>query len=453
MAKAKKITQLSDLTPDQANANKGTERGRYMVEASLTETGAGRSIVADKDGRIIAGNKTLEAWAGMGGAVKVVETDGHELVVVQRTDLDLSDPKGKARKLAYYDNRAGQVGLEWDAEQLLADVNAGVDLAAMFKTDEIAELLAGVKGGAEADAEPQIDQAEELNKKWQVKPGDLWRIGAHRLLCGDSTKAADVARVMGGEKAELLFTSPPYADMREYKGGDVSVSNLTQFVGVFAPYASYQVVNLGMKREGGAIVRYWDGYISAAEAAGMKLLAWNVWDKGRATSIATQSAMFAIEHEWLFVFGSAEKAINRTVDKSGDSAKRAKYFRKDSGGRAIRGVREADGTFKDSPIGANYAAKNMPSIVQCFPQMARDITKAHAAPFPLELPSAYIAAMTDLGQTVVEPFAGSGTTLVACENLGRKCRAVEISPAYCAVILERMAQAFPKLEITRDDAE
>jgi hypothetical protein len=126
-----------------------------MVEASLTETGAGRSIVADKDGRIIAGNKTLEAWAGMGGAVKVVETDGHELVVVQRTDLDLSDPKGKARKLAYYDNRAGQVGLEWDAEQLLADVNAGVDLAAMFKGAEIAEILG---------------RANDVNELWEGMP-------------------------------------------------------------------------------------------------------------------------------------------------------------------------------------------------------------------------------------------------------------------------------------------
>ena len=149
MAKRKTISKLSDLTPDTSNANKGTERGRYMVEASLTETGAGRSIVADKDGRIIAGNKTLEAWAGMGGAVKVVETDGHELVVVQRTDLDLSDPKGKARKLAYYDNRAGQVGLEWDAEQLLADVNAGVDLSAMFKPGEIEQLLKAVQDPGE----------------------------------------------------------------------------------------------------------------------------------------------------------------------------------------------------------------------------------------------------------------------------------------------------------------
>ncbi len=167
VTKRKPITQLSDLTPDQANANKGTERGRYMVEASLTETGAGRSIVADKDGRIIAGNKTLEAWAGMGGAVKIVETDGQELVVVQRTDLDLSDPKGKARKLAYYDNRAGQVGLEWDAEQLLADVNAGVYLSAMFKKEEIDSLLANVRSPDFAPVGE--DEQGRLDQKAPVK--------------------------------------------------------------------------------------------------------------------------------------------------------------------------------------------------------------------------------------------------------------------------------------------
>ena len=92
MAKAKRIAQLSDLMPDTQNANKGTERGRYMVEASLTETGAGRSIVADKDGRIIAGNKTLEAWAGMGGAVKIVETDVNPVPNPNRVPNPSPDP-------------------------------------------------------------------------------------------------------------------------------------------------------------------------------------------------------------------------------------------------------------------------------------------------------------------------------------------------------------------------
>lgn len=137
----KKIERLSDLRPDATNANKGTQRGRGMVEASLRETGAGRSIVADKDGRIIAGNKTLEAWVDIGGEIEVVRTDGKRLVVVQREDLDLSDDTGTARKLAYYDNRAGEVGLEWDTEQLLADLSAGVDLSGMFTTEELDNLL------------------------------------------------------------------------------------------------------------------------------------------------------------------------------------------------------------------------------------------------------------------------------------------------------------------------
>jgi len=138
---AKQIKTVSDLIPDHANANKGTERGRYAVEASLRETGAGRSIVVDKNGKIIAGNKTLESWADISGEIEIVRTDGKKLVVVQREDLDLDDVEGLARKLAYYDNRAGQLGLEWDAEQLFSDLNAGVDLSGMFFDHELNNIL------------------------------------------------------------------------------------------------------------------------------------------------------------------------------------------------------------------------------------------------------------------------------------------------------------------------
>ena len=140
-----KRSTYDGVTPDRKNANKGTERGRYMVEASLRETGAGRSIVLDKDGRIIAGNKTFEAASDIGLPVRIVETDGRELVAVKRTDLDLSDDTGAARKLAYYDNRAGQVGLEWNAEQVLADLGAGLDLSAMFRQDELDALITGMQ--------------------------------------------------------------------------------------------------------------------------------------------------------------------------------------------------------------------------------------------------------------------------------------------------------------------
>lgn len=127
----KKIAKLSDLTPDPQNANSGTERGQYMVEHSLESYGAGRSILADSNGVVIAGNKTLQAAADMGLPVEVIQSDGKKLIVVQRTDLDLLTDKA-ARELAYADNRASEVGLAWDTEQLLKDMDSGIDLESFF---------------------------------------------------------------------------------------------------------------------------------------------------------------------------------------------------------------------------------------------------------------------------------------------------------------------------------
>jgi len=145
MTDAKSIEGIDDLQPDSENANLGTERGLRMLDDSLREDGAGRSILVDRDGVIVAGNKTLERAADIGLPIRVVRTDGSELVVVQRTDLDLDgegDDQVRARRMAYRDNRSSEVSLNWDVEQLLADVNAGVDLGGMFRQDEIDELLA-----------------------------------------------------------------------------------------------------------------------------------------------------------------------------------------------------------------------------------------------------------------------------------------------------------------------
>jgi len=148
----RKLSTIRDLQTDKANANKGTDRGRQMVEASLRETGAGRSILADSDGRIIAGNKTLQAAAVMGMEIQVVETDGKRLVVLQRTDLDLDGDDGTARKMAYYDNRASEVGLAWDAEQLAADIAGGLDLGALFGEHEIDRII----GTVLEDIDPEL---------------------------------------------------------------------------------------------------------------------------------------------------------------------------------------------------------------------------------------------------------------------------------------------------------
>jgi hypothetical protein len=147
---------LTDLTPDARNANAGTERGRAMVEESLRRYGAGRSILVDRNGQIIAGNTTHEAAIDIGltDAV-IVRTDGRKLVVVQRTDLDIDSPAGRA--LAIADNRTSELGLSWSTE-VLAELAAddAVDLSALFSPVELADLL-----GADAPAPKFQPEAPE----------------------------------------------------------------------------------------------------------------------------------------------------------------------------------------------------------------------------------------------------------------------------------------------------
>lgn len=140
-----KITRkkLTDYLPDDHNANAGTERGLQMIEDSLQQDGVGRSIVADANGRVPAGNKTLEAAMNAGiTEVIEIETDGNALIVHKRSDWDLSDPTGAARRYAYRDNRAAEVGLSWSADQIAADVEAGVDLSGMFADYELSAIYA-----------------------------------------------------------------------------------------------------------------------------------------------------------------------------------------------------------------------------------------------------------------------------------------------------------------------
>ena len=136
--------KISEIQFDLSNANRGTERGRYALEASLRKYGAGRSVLIDKHGRLIAGGKTTETAGDIGiDDVIVIQTDGTKLVAVQRTDLDLDS--NEARELAYADNRVGQLDLDFDPAQILADLNAGVNLDQFWRKDELDELLADLQ--------------------------------------------------------------------------------------------------------------------------------------------------------------------------------------------------------------------------------------------------------------------------------------------------------------------
>lgn len=160
--KQDEVRSLSDLTPDPRNANRGTERGAGMLEASLREFGAGRSLLVDKHGVVIAGNKTLEAAASIGlDRVRVVETDGTELIVVQRTDLDLAKDV-RAKALGVADNRVSQVDLQWDVDTLASLVADGTDLSALWHE---AELSALINAAQTSDLADQWDGMPEFDQK------------------------------------------------------------------------------------------------------------------------------------------------------------------------------------------------------------------------------------------------------------------------------------------------
>jgi hypothetical protein len=155
-----KVTKLTDLIPDDRNANKGTLRGLAMLDDSLREDGAGRGILLDRNGNVIAGNKTLERAVDSGFTeVIVVPTDGKQLVATQRIDVDLDSPKG--RMMALRDNRVGQVDLDFDATALQGLLNEGLDLSKLWDQDELNELLKIVP-----DFQPVgIDEQGRLDQK------------------------------------------------------------------------------------------------------------------------------------------------------------------------------------------------------------------------------------------------------------------------------------------------
>lgn len=165
------IRKINTLTPDDKNANRGTERGVGLLENSLRNYGAGRSVLLDRNGKIIAGNKTVESAASLGFSdIIVVPTDGKTLVAVQRTDLDM-DRDPRARELAIADNRVAEVDLEWDPETL-AELGKDCNLTQFWTDDELSALLGDVApDGVDDGPQPQLDAADALCAKWRVTLG------------------------------------------------------------------------------------------------------------------------------------------------------------------------------------------------------------------------------------------------------------------------------------------
>ncbi len=140
MTNQMKIKKITDYKPDQDNANKGTEYGSAVLERSVRELGPGRSLLVDREGNLIAGNKTQQALidAGFTEVIEIIPKPG-QVVVVKRDDLDLYKDTA-ARRLAYMDNRSAEINLNWDVDQILADLDHGVNMSHLFSDMELEEM-------------------------------------------------------------------------------------------------------------------------------------------------------------------------------------------------------------------------------------------------------------------------------------------------------------------------
>jgi DNA modification methylase len=423
---------IADLTQDPANARLHPPKNVEGIAASLRVYGQRKPVVVNKrTGTIEAGNGTLEAARTLGwGHIAAVYVD---------------DDAATAAGFSISDNRTAELAT-WDTvalDKLLREVSTGNDpqLDAMLEElraeNPVAEPLPEPgAGGDDFDATPETGPT-------RTKAGELWVIGGvHRLLVGDCTVAENVARLMGGEKAGLCFTSPPYAQQRDY-GQKITDWNALMF-GAFGclPMADdgQVLVNLGLIHRDGEWVPYWEEWIAWMREQGWRRFGWYVWDQGSGLP-GDWCGRLAPSFEFLWHFNRDSIRPEKFIDTKPESQARGKA--KKPGDTAMRG---ADGVVKaiSSPEKAGQLTKIPDNVLRITRHMANDVARqGHPATFPIELPSFVIQCWP---ADIYDPFLGSGTTLIAAHRLNRRCYGCEIEPRYADVILRRAEAESLKVE-------
>lgn len=339
----------AELHNDPANVRKHGEQNLAAIKASLARFGQQKPIVVNQDGVVIAGNGTLMAARALGWqTIKAVRTN---LAGSEATAFAIAD--NRTAELAEWDDAALQqqlAAIAIDDEELLA--------ATGFDEKELAKLAAANAPEVTEDDVPE-PPADPI-----TQPGDLWLLGKHRLLCGDSTKAEDVERLMDGQKANAVVTDPPYGIN-----------------------ANKQTLGTGKKQfhRGGN----WDA--ERPEIAWLQTFAEQIviWGGNYFSDVLPPT------NDWLC------------------------WHKKNDGL-----------SFSEFELAWTNLGKNCRILSHHW----SGEEKAHPTQKPIPVIQ-WCLRMTD--GMVFDPFLGSGTTLIAAEQLGRACYGMEISPAYCDVIVKR----------------
>jgi DNA modification methylase len=366
------------------------------VAASIRRFGWQQPIVARRNGEVIAGNTRLKAAQSLGMTeVPVWWFDGSDLDAVAFSVAD-----NKSHEWASWDDQALAQLLDHLRKE---DALEGVG----YSTDDIDSLVAQLRA-EEADRELADDGADEPPAIAVAQLGDLWTLGEHRLLCGDSTKLADVHRVMGGDMAALVATDPPY--LVDYTGERPNDSGKDWT-------ATYREID----------IQDADGFFRAVFVNVLDVLA----PKGALYCWHAHKRCGDIQRIWREL-GILDHQQIIWVKPTPVFGRVYWHFRHEP---CVMGWRQGDKPEHDG-------VHDHDSVWECdWDGNKRSTDGTHPCCKPVELFVRPIKKHTQPGDIVFEPFSGSGSQVIAAERTHRRCRAIEITPAYIDVAIKRWQKA------------
>lgn len=409
-----RYVRASELVPNERNWRTHPAGQSAALRGLLSEVGFVGAVIARElpDGRLELIDGHLRR-----------ETAAEEQIPVLVVDLDDAEA---AKVLATFDPIAGLAEADTQKlDSLLRDIDTG--------NEALQEMLAELakENGLYKTPEVTEDEVPEPPANPVTQPGDLWVLGEHRLLCGDSTNADCVASLFAGGRAGLLFTSPPYAQQRDYDVAKDLVANWDALMqGVFFHAKEFiepdgqLLVNLGLVHRDNEWTPYWNEWIEWMREQGWKRFGWYVWDQGFGLP-GNWNGRLAPSHEFVFHFNRQAKHPVKWVEKKPQNIKPRNH------GEST--MRSKDGKTKvfSNPGAGGQKTKVPDSVIRVGRQVG---SNGHRAQFPVAFALNMLQTWPGLAY---EPFAGSGTTIIAAEQLNRRCYGLEISPAYCDVAVER----------------
>jgi site-specific DNA-methyltransferase (adenine-specific) len=364
------------------------------VRRSIEYFGFTNPILARREDRmVIAGHTRIASLREMGEDTAPV------------IFLDLSEADAKLLNIT--DNQTGQIA-GWDdgklSEAMMGLGDLGMDLALTgFDVGRIRELTRNGAGGDDFDVEAALEDSPG-----RVERGQVWRCGDHRVMCGDSTIAEDVARLMAGEKARVVVADPPYGIAYEHDDRPAE-----------RPHKFDQIA--GDALEGNEFQSWLEGAIGAIAPSAAENAAWYLWhaQKTQGYFAAAAAAAAGIIYHRQIVWVKPHFTFGRGVY----------HWRHEL---CLMGWREGC----KPPF---YGERNQTTVweVDYDGQRVAGTNTLHANQKPIGVIEPAITNHLRVGETVLDPFIGSGTTMIAAERLGRRCYGMEIEPRYVAVTLAR----------------